>query len=842
MSANWKAQHRLHPLLGSLKPDCAEGEWRWYHYLRQDEIEWLDVHQIQSQTIFPATGYIAMAVEACNIVSIEMQQTMQLVQVHQLIIDNAISFSEDTGEAEIIFRLDRIESGKDSMLGAFSCSAGTGRTLRRCASGQVTVTWGEADPVLLPSKPMVADEKLRMIDVDKFYQSLERLGYKYSGAFRSFMSLQRARDRSSGVLDNHPDSLFLIHPASMDTGLQALLAAFESPGDGRLSNLYIPIRIESTTINLNPGGMLNDSPTLAVDAAIVNFNPDGFSGDVDMFTPDGYGAIQFEGVYVSPLVPPTKEQDRPMFSTVVRGPLNPNVNWNNVFLPKAWFDNIDVQDHIAFLYIKEARNHLTEADCQQLNWHQSRIVAWIDYITSLTRSSLHPVCQKIWLEENLENIPSLLLRLDRIDAVVMQNVGENLVGFLRGQILMLEVLRKDDLLGRFYRETIEANAMNERIGNVVGQIAFRFPRMRILELGAGTGSATRCVLNRIGRSYYSYKFTDISAGFFEEAEAAFTEHSDRFIYQVLDLEQDPVAQGFDEHGYDLVIASNVLHATKSLEETLHRVRRLLKPGGYLAALEGTNLDIIRIAFVVCGFEGWWLGEDEGRRMGALISRDAWEVLLQKTGFGGFETISSLADPKLSAYSVFVSQAIDAHICRLGEPPMTEPMSSTKTIAANEAGRSQDLIIIGGSTKLTSPLVATLEKILVSHFCRIICVSKEEHIFSHLELLSSSPVVLALAEIDEPCFRNLTERRLQALKEFVNRAQKLLWVTAGSEAENPYLSMSRGFLQSLRYERPQCLFQHLKVVDPSALDARLLATTLMRLAYEEFPMIIPFQIR
>src|SRR5699024_2390393 len=104
----------------------------------------------------------------------------------------------------------------------------------------------------------------------------------------------------------------------------------------------------------------------------------------------------------------------------------------------------------------------------------------------------------------------------------------------------------------------------------------------------------------------------------------------------------------------------------------------------------------------------------------------------------------------------------------------------------------------------------LEKILASHFRRIICVPKEEHIFAHLELLSSPPIVLTLAEVDEPCFRNLTERRLQALKEFVSRAQKLVWVTAGSEAENPYLSMSRGFLQSLRYEGPQCFFQHLNI--------------------------------
>lgn len=93
--------------------DCEEGEWRWRHYLRQNEIKWLDGHQVDSQTIFPATGFISMAIEACNMVSKEMQRNMQLVQVHQLIIDSAISFTKETDGVEVLFRLDQIDLGKD---------------------------------------------------------------------------------------------------------------------------------------------------------------------------------------------------------------------------------------------------------------------------------------------------------------------------------------------------------------------------------------------------------------------------------------------------------------------------------------------------------------------------------------------------------------------------------------------------------------------------------------------------------------------------------------------------------------------------------------------------------
>jgi predicted TPR repeat methyltransferase len=39
---------------------------------------------------------------------------------------------------------------------------------------------------------------------------------------------------------------------------------------------------------------------------------------------------------------------------------------------------------------------------------------------------------------------------------------------------------------------------------------------------------------------------------------------------------------------DLIVAANVLHATRNLEETLAHVRELLQPGGQLLLLEATD--------------------------------------------------------------------------------------------------------------------------------------------------------------------------------------------------------------------------------------------------------------
>ena len=143
-----------------------------------------------------------------------------------------------------------------------------------------------------------------------------------------------------------------------------------------------------------------------------------------------------------------------------------------------------------------------------------------------------------------------------------------------------------------YRKAPAARAANRMLGDAVAALLREVPDerpLRILEVGAGTGSATAAVLPELPVGRYHYVYTDISAGFFAEAESLFGGPEASIEYRVLDIEQDPVAQGFDPHSYDLIIASNVLHATRYLDETLRHCRDLLAPSGQLVALENLRV-------------------------------------------------------------------------------------------------------------------------------------------------------------------------------------------------------------------------------------------------------------
>ena len=245
-----------------------------------------------------------------------------------------------------------------------------------------------------------------------------------------------------------------------------------------------------------------------------------------------------------------------------------------------------------------------------------------------------------------------------VEAFLSETIGRlphatNEVGlFRRCAGALPEVLRgKEDPLsllfgdaepqaGDLYRRAPVWRAANRMLGEVVQALVEELPegrRLRVLEVGAGIGSATECILPELPAGRFDYLYTDISAGFFADAEARFSAGDTTIDYRVLDIEKDPMAQGFEPHAYDLVIAANVLHATRHLDETLAHCRLLLAPSGLLVALENQRargwMDLI-----FGQLDGWWRFADRYRADHALAGPDVWRRALADTGFTAAEVL------------------------------------------------------------------------------------------------------------------------------------------------------------------------------------------------------------
>ncbi len=187
---------------------------------------------------------------------------------------------------------------------------------------------------------------------------------------------------------------------------------------------------------------------------------------------------------------------------------------------------------------------------------------------------------------------------------------------------------------QLYTESPVAQAYNALLRSAISAMCAQIPtghRIRVLEVGAGTGGSTSFLLPILPPDRTDYIFTDISPLFLGRAREKFVEYP--FVrYRPLDIEQSPGSQGFAGERFDVVVAANVLHATADLRSALGHVRTLLAPGGLLALLEMTTPQ--RDVDLVFGLlEGWWKFTDRDLRSGhPLLDRSGWTRLLGDVGF------------------------------------------------------------------------------------------------------------------------------------------------------------------------------------------------------------------
>jgi acyl carrier protein len=127
-----------------------------------------------------------------------------------------------------------------------------------------------------------------------------------------------------------------------------------------------------------------------------------------------------------------------------------------------------------------------------------------------------------------------------------------------------------------------------------------------------------------------YHFTDLSDLFLGRAEERFRAYP--FVsYGIMDIEKPLAGQGYRPHSFDVIVAANVLHATRNLDETLTHVQELLAPGGLLLLFEVTS-HFTWFDITTGLIEGWELYEDDWRQDNPLLPPERWQAALAAAGF------------------------------------------------------------------------------------------------------------------------------------------------------------------------------------------------------------------
>jgi hybrid polyketide synthase / nonribosomal peptide synthetase ACE1 len=319
----------------------------------------------------------------------------------------------------------------------------------------------------------------------------------------------------------------------------------------------------------------------------------------------------------------------------------------------------------------------------------------------------------------------------------------------------------------------------------------------------------------------SYTYTDISVGFFDKAAELFKAYREKMVYKPFDVEKAPTSQGFEQNAYDIVIASNVLHATASIQKTLEHARQLLKPGGYLLMLELTNNGPIRRTNIMGGLPGWWIGEEDGRKGAPTITPNEWHAALRRSGFSGVDALTPDVDVLPWPFSIMASQAVDDHVNFLRRPLIASPSSVSLHLPQ---------VVILGTQSLETTRIAEELSDLLSRFCDQVTIINDlptEHDAQSLSLSPTKTTFINLVDLDSPILKGLNGQKMAGLKRVFELGKHILWVTSGAQADEPYHMASVAFSRVISHEARHISLNHLDVSDLGHNVARNIAEHLLR---------------
>ncbi|KAK1978867.1 KR domain-containing protein [Colletotrichum cereale] len=845
--------YRRHALLGIRDKDWNPAEPAWKQRIRAEENPWIMEHGLNGSPLYPGAGMIAMAIEGVRQLATNESHRIRGYQLKNIRFQKAITVDKSDKGVEVRIQMrQRKQVTNNPIQGWYDWRIYTTSSEEwvECAYGSIRL---DLDPKNEIERAIDADARLTrfsktikegyMQDAEKcvlgvhhtqFYDNIHKhSGYDYGDAFRQLRDIKydRAGHATASLsLRNYMDAMpwasedpCVIHPTAFDAIFQAQMVALSQGGWERIPTMMFT-RLKSLWVShalfTTPG---NPKLSIASHETMRTFREvecktvvlfDGLSEPVlvssgqrgtaitSLATSLGSGGkaanLMSYGIDYRPdlsLLHP-KEIQAHMESVFKKEGLLPPIK-----------ENIDRADALALHFVEAVLEKLDQTGFKKFEGHLEKYVAWMRWVAAHR--------QKWSLESRGRTdlkIEDIIAEADSEPSQRLGNmVGAQLYHILTGEKNPLQVIFEGGLVEDFYHSDM-FSTNDTKVGAYMRLLVHSNPHMRILELGAGTGSSTAQILPSLicdtGQSqqavrFAEYAYTDISPGFFEKAQERFGAVSKHMRFQKLDLEMDPTSQGFEEGGYDIVIAGNVLHATSNMLRTLSYVKKLLRPGGKLIMGETVNLDNLRDKFVFGLLPGWWLQkekcwktDEEYRDQGPLLTEEQWAEVLPMAGFSGVDMVFRDHDQKpYHRVSIIVSSAVEDE--RL--TPSVESLT----------------VVIDGNSAIQRLMAETI-KFRVLHELK---PAREPVILDVQDALGydfHNTKAISLLELDQVLLSRIDEFVFNAVKKMSFDAEYLLWVMSGAcpKATVPEAEMAVGFGRTVCSEREDQGFITLSLEDPT----------------------------
>ncbi|MET9803415.1 SDR family NAD(P)-dependent oxidoreductase [Streptomyces sp. NPDC006368] len=670
----------VHPLLGRR---AAVAEPTWHQSLSTARLSWVTDHQVDGSTVMPGTCYLEAALAAARHAFTTPCEVTDLDIVRPL----ALPREDDPAQLTVQTSLS-VEDG----IVAFASCTGSGSEWTLHARGRARR--------LLMSRPEaldVAAVRARLtgpvVEAGPHYAHARQAGLAYGPTFQVLTTLRLGNREVLAAYrlphtQDHED--FEAHPVILDGALQASAPLLAAAAAGRM---FLPVAIEAARVwdRLPETGLVHVRlrDLAGLDAVV----------DITVTLDDGSVIAQLTGCRlrgvssgshgtVQELVQELRAAGRPGPACSPSPLPAPQALVSATAARRAQLEAQHPDGYADFApRVKAAVGHwgaaafskllpgreefgtdeLLQAGVRPGHLPFTRLLTRLAHQAGLLSRVLPPdpaAGEERWRFTGVprpdHQVQELAARFPQwISAItVYTRCGRHLTDVLTGRSDAKELLFTEadrHLVEAFYADTPQMRLHSRYARIVLSDILRAWPEgrpLRILEVGAGTGSFTQHLLPVLPAHLTSYVYSDISPAFFPRAKARFADY-DFVTYRTVDLNTDLDEQDLTPGSFDLVVASNVLHATRDVHAALTRIAQLLAPGGHLMAVESHDEDILGPCFGL--LEEFWSFTDTQVRSTPLLAREEWLPALRRCGFRDATSIGSSQAEADQDYSLILAR-------------------------------------------------------------------------------------------------------------------------------------------------------------------------------------------
>lgn len=634
--------------------------------------------------VFPAAGYIAMAIEAALRIHEEAPEPCPKPTAYALrnvSIKTALRLPEEDHGTEIIFSMELINTTSAALTSwaSFSiCSAVPSHVdssdckwTEHC-TGMIKVELGSSHDKVDKIDTMRMDA--RAVDARSWYKTFATIGLGYGPTFQTITGIHVDPDmklasakialNTTANIAQEDKSEYAIHPAALDGTFQLGLIACYGGRAEAATTAFVPVHFSRLYVKHGAYKECQDVST-AVALGELRGLRGAYVNRLQMLNSDGDVVLNVEKLrcisYTGEMHPGNRNVGSAFHAPFSRMVWKPDFRTLNsqschtLFPPPEEnvkrLSSINKLNKLACVILADAYEKFVRSTAKAgpvptPSGDIGHFFTWIKRSVEEPKSPEMEDAKRMNPQERCEMIDELYRESQGIvEARIARHLHDHMADILSEQRTGVDIMVHSDdgtnLLSALYQHGLFMTSAYPQLSRVLEGLSHANPHLRILEVGAGTGGATRVAMKALAgpngiKRYRKYVFTDISPGFLAAAQSSIAEFRD-ISYSVLDIEADPEAQGH-RPVYDVVLASQTLHATASISQTLENCRKLLKPQGKLVLVENTREDSMIVGLILGTLTGYWHGIPDGRVNSPFMDLETWDKALKETGFSGAELV------------------------------------------------------------------------------------------------------------------------------------------------------------------------------------------------------------